>query len=852
MVALLPYFLFYLTGLFAAYPASHDFLFAGALPGVALAAAVWLTRQHRATRWWQYFLFALLITWGATASMRDTALRPADHILNHIEDGRRADLTGIVTQPPRYYPDRVRYAIDVESLHYDGEEPVAVSGRARITLYEAESNVRTGDRVRFDRVRLKRPRNFKNPGRFDYEHYMRTEGLDVTGGISKADRMQIITHVRTSALTALRERMLHAVRDLFDRHLDGDRAALLRGMVLGEKEFLSEDLQEAFRATGVAHLMAVSGLHIGFVAAATYFLIHPLLWRLFLKFRPRWVYLGWTQKAAVACCFLPVLLYMMLVGSKVSALRAGSMVILFLIAVLADRERSVLNALLVAAFGILLWSPGAFLTPGFQLSFGAVFTILYLHRMLLQPEGDAIDRLGEKPWYRRLPGLREDDDGIPARALRFLYGTAFVSLAAILGTFPTLVYQFNRVSLAGFFLNLLLVPLASILIPAALLIALVSALSPTLAGLLMTGVDAVLGVFVTLPVWVASFPYASFYVPTPPEFWLLLYAALVLGLPAYIHGFYLMARKTEETPPQKILTPKRSQAAGLAVCAVGVFVWWMWPQFPKFQSDTLRVTVLDVGQGESVFIEFPNRETLLIDGGGFYKDALDVGKAVVGRFLWNRGERRLDYLIATHSDHDHISGLLSLSELMDVGHFLDRAPPIADARIDRLRRNLVERGTRRLVLAPGERRAFGEVRLTVLHPAPPFLRTVGLTPQRIDNDLSWVLRLDYREFSLLLTGDITAQAEAHLLASGAPLRADVLKVPHHGSRYSSSPAFLKAVGAKDALVSAGYVNPFRHPHDEVLKRYETQGTRVWRTDLHGALCLSTEGRGWRIETHEEL
>ncbi|MCF8720100.1 DNA internalization-related competence protein ComEC/Rec2 [Nitrospina gracilis] len=851
MGPLLPHFLFYLSGLFLAHPASRGFLFPGTLPLVTLALAVGCARRLHTRRAWQFVLMAVLFAWGATTSYRHTILRPVSHILNHVEDGRRADVTGIVTQPPRQYPDRVRVRVDLESLQYE-DIPIPVSGRARITVYEAGADLREGDRVRFDQVRLKRPRNFKNPGRFDYEHYMRTEGIDVTGGVSKAERVERLDTAQATTLSRWHEAVLHSLRGLFDRNLDSHKAALLRGMVLGEKEFLSEELQEAFRATGVAHLMAVSGLHIGFVAGATYFLVHPVLWRLFSRYRPRWVLLGRTQKWAVACCFLPVLVYLMLVGSKVSALRAGTMVLLFLTAVLADRERSVLNALLVAAFGILLWSPGAFLTPGFQLSFGAVFAILYLHRMLLQAEDDAIDRLGEQAWYRRLPGLRDERGGVIASALRFLYGTAFVSAAAILGTFPALVYQFNRVSVVGFLLNLVLVPLASVLIPATLLIALLNSVLPTLADLLMSGVDGLLGVLVALPVWAASFDFASFYVPTPPDFWLVFYTALVLGVPAYLHRYHLSAKRTGETPSQKTGTAQRGQAAGLALCAAAVFVWWVWPQFPKFQNDTLRVTLLDVGQGESVFVEFPNHETLLIDGGGFYKDALDVGKAVVGRFLWHRGEHGLDYLVATHSDHDHISGLLSLSGIMDVGHFLDRALTIADMKIDRLRQTLVARGTKRLILAPGESLEFGEARLTALHPGRRFIKTVGLEPRRIGNDLSWVLRLDYREFSLLLTGDISAEAEAHLVASGAPLSADVLKVPHHGSRYSSSPEFLKAVGAQDALISAGYVNPFGHPHDETLKRLAGQGARVWRTDRQGALTVTTDGRDWQIETHEGL
>lgn len=851
MMALLPYFLFYTAGLFAAFPASRAFLFPWALPVAALTAAAWSAARTRQFRRHHLVLFLLLLVWGGTAEWRDTHFRPGHHILHHIEDGRRAQVTGVVAEPPQYYPDRVRYYVDLESITY-GERVIPVTGRARITLYEPEDTVRTGDRVRFLQVRLKRPRNFKNPGRFDYEHFMRTEGIDVMGGLSQAERLERLGPARVPALAEWRERSLRFMRGLFERGLDADKAALLRGMVLGEKEFLPESLQEAYRATGVAHLMAVSGLHIGFVAGATYFLVHPILWRLFLRYRPHWVYLGWTQKAAVLACFPPVLVYMCLIGGKVSALRAGAMVILFLAAVLVERERSLFNALLIAAFGILLWNPGAFLTPGFQLSFGAVFAILYFHRMLVNPAGDPIDRLGEQPWHRRLPGLRGDDRGLPAKAARFLYGTAFVSLAAILGTLPALVYHFNRVSLVGFFLNLLLVPLASLVIPAALLMALIGTVSGTLANALMPLLNGVLEVFVTVPVWAASLPHTSFYVPTPPAFWLVFYIALALGLPACLRRCRLQEKNPRKAPPSRFLSSPRWQAAGLALCGVGLVVWWMWPRFPDFDTGTLHVTLLDVGQGESVFVEFPNGETLLIDGGGFYKDALDVGQVVVGRFLWDRGYRRIDYLAATHSDHDHISGLLSIARLFEVGHFLDRDPPIPDPKIDLLRQTLLERGAKRLLLASGQSLDFGGARLTALHPGASFMKDSGRPAPRISNDLSWVLRLDYRGFRLLLTGDITERAEQYLAHNGARLDADILKIPHHGSRYSSSPEFLQAVGPDEALVSAGYVNPFGHPHPETLERYRGRNIRLWRTDRHGALHITTNGHGYRIETHEDL
>jgi len=189
----------------------------------------------------------------------------------------------------------------------------------------------------------------------------------------------------------------------FDRHLAKDSAALLKAMLLGEKNYLSKELRQAYIDTGLAHLMAVSGLHIGFVAGACFLILYPLIFYLLWKFRSQWALMGHGRKIVALLCVVPVLFYMFLVGSKISALRAGVMILVYLFAVLINREKHLLNALLVAAFLILIWNPEAVVGTGFLLSFGALLTILLAIQFMENPAEDALDQLGETPWYRRLP-----------------------------------------------------------------------------------------------------------------------------------------------------------------------------------------------------------------------------------------------------------------------------------------------------------------------------------------------------------------------------------------------------------------------------------------------------------------
>ena len=278
-------------------------------------------------------------------------------------------------------------------------------------------------------------------------------------------------------------------------------------------------------------------------------------------------------------------------------------------------------------------------------------------------------------------------------------------------------------------------------------------------------------------------------------------------------------------------------------------IWFAWPRWPQGESDQLSITLLDIGQGESIFLEFPNRQTMLIDGGGFYKNSLDVGKMVLAPYLLGKGLRRIDYMAATHSDNDHISGLESALDIIKMDHILVRENNLGDKRLIRFHEKAIQLGATPVFLTTGTPLNIGEVVLTLLHPDRDYLRQRKNSDQRISNDLSLVMRVEYRGFSMLLTGDINVLVEESLIQNKAALAARVLKAPHHGSRYSNSPEFVKAVSPDDVLFSTGYLNFFRHPNQSVVERYVRAGAHMWRTDLHGAITVVTDGQDYQIMNH---
>lgn len=787
-----------------------------------------------------FFIFGLLYP-GKTFT------KP-NNIIHHIKEGKTTALEGRLYDPPQILEDRTFYLLEAESIETENGEK-KVSGKVRIAVYKSHAFLQAGDKIRFEKIRLKIPRNFKNPGRFDYRSYLNSKGINLIGNVSKPETIiklgQFDLPFYYSLPQRLREQMIASLSGLFS----GDEGLLLQAMVFGMKDSLPSQIKEAYIATGLAHLMAVSGLHIGFVASAFYYLLLPLVFYLLYRFKPDDVRAGHSGKWTAFLCLIPVLLYMIIVGAKVSSLRAGIMISAFLIAIIINRKNSLFNAFLSAAFLILLWKPQSLMDPGFQLSFLAVAGILWVIHLLTEMGEDPLSKLGEPPWHQKLLGktnhATEPTQAIASKLKKIFLGSLLISFTVTLATLPVLLFNFNHISLVGAFLNLLLVPLAAILIPGVLLVTCIGMVSHSLALVPAIPFYYLTKLFLTLPQFVAQFPYASIYLPTPPSIWIVFYyAALVSG------GYALLYKIRHQEIPSAL-------KSGCIVAMCISLAMLIWPRTFHLPQKELTVTVIDIGQGESIFIEFPNGKTLIMDGGGFYKNSLDVGKTVIAPFLWNRGIDHIDYMVATHSDNDHIRGLDSVLELFPVTTFLTFGENIAGYRMKRLYKKAKEKQAELVSLSPGEPFAIGKTKLTRLHPHPnsdPVIENDHRdeNTRRVNNDLSLVLKMDYKDFNMLFTGDISQKVEETLIQTYPNMKVDILKGPHHGSRFSNSKAFINATQPEAVVFSSGYLNRMRHPHPETLKRYNQAGVKTYRTDLNGAVQIISNGQEHSIRTHEGL
>jgi competence protein ComEC len=684
-----------------------------------------------------------------------------------------------------------------------------VQGRLAVTIAHATQPWPVGTRVRV-RARLRRPRNFGNPGGSDYAGTLARRGVRVTAFAWDDTALRVLAPAPRGGPRAAREIVRQRVRTALATVGDPGAAAFLRTVLLGEQAALGRAERRVLARSGLAHVASVSGFHVAVVAGASV-LLFGWCARRSVGLLARWD----VGKLAIVAALPVVLLYGALAGGRVPATRALLMYGAVVGARLLDRPTDPIRALAAAALVVLLPVPTRVRDIAFALSFMSVLAIVAALR----------------PLARRETGGR-----MAALAMRLILEPARVTVAASLATAPLMARYFQEVSLVAPLANVVALPLLGpgVLLPGLAALPL-AAVAPALAAPLLAIAATAAGAGLRIAAALARPPWAAIATPQPsPVELVICYAALAVP--------FLPRRLTRAGAGDGDAGwPLRRWVAvlvALAVCA-DVGFW----TFERHRTDRMRVTFLSVGQGDAAVVELPGGHVMVIDGGGL-PGAFDPGERIVAPFLRARKIGRVDVVVLSHPQHDHYEGLAHLVERFRAREFWSTGAVSSARGFARLQTALARAGTRRVVLRAGQvpwRDRW--VRIEVLHPA-------GNGPALGSNDGSLVLRVAHDRVSVLFTGDVEARGEAHLLrAAGAP-RSTVLKVAHHGSRTSSSAAVVRAVAPRAAVVSVGDANRFGFPAPEVLARLAAVGAEVWRTDRDGAVTVVSDGRtavvhGWR-------
>ena len=658
---------------------------------------------------------------------------------------------------------------------------------------------------------LRQPDTQRNPGGFDYRAYLARQnvsGIIYHQGLLNIGEQSGFPPLRwIETLRLQTERIIdNAYSGLETPPTNALHAKLLKGILLGKRSDVPSETLDIFRNSGTFHVLAVSGLHVGLVAMFCYLGLST--------FRRI------PKKAVYLLTILAVLIYACLVGFRPSVFRASLMAILFLFGKIIDRETDIFNILAVAALALLFINPMQLWDVGFQLSFVAVASIVYLVPKM------------EKP-FRKLWESAESDNvsffqKFKNTAVKWLVLSYLVTFAAQLGTGPLIAFHFYRAYPLGIIVGPFAVGLVSLIVGVGIVSVCVGFIWLPLAKLLALLNHAIIFIFLKL-IGIFGQEWGIIKLAPPTLGLIVVYIAVCIGI---THWRYVYKQR------------RVASLIGLSVIAI-----WVWDSACHEKGRLLEVITLDVGQGDAAIVRFPDGRTMLIDGGiqrSYYDEKrqreveYDVGERIIEPYLDAHGIRKLDLVMLTHPDIDHGGGLAHILQNYNVKQILGIPDMQLESQIhQRLRSIAKARGIPYSFPYKGQVELTPTATLNLLHPIDAASTDLMDTDK---NDDSLVVKLSYGEVDILFTGDIESKAETRLIASRQDLRAEIIKVPHHGSRTSSSARFLDAVQPRYAVFSLGKGNRFQFPHADVVARYQERNCVQLRTDQLGAIVLKTDGR----------
>jgi competence protein ComEC len=708
-------------------------------------------------------------------------------------------LEGVIDSRPEIEEHGYRLFLKTEKIFSDYHVK-CVEGRLLLSVKEGKIDFLTGDRIRFS-AKIRRPRNYGLPGEFDVERYLAFRNVFATAFVKNSDEIISIGNSGEFSMQRQVDAIAQHLGKFIENVVPATESPVLRALLLGDMGAVPKVVKDAYTRSGVNHILSISGFHVGIIAV---FIFQILL--LTAK-TSELLLLHLNMRRFSLLLTLPVLaFYLFLSGAAPATVRSVIMIGVYILAVFIEREVDPVDSLMLAAIIILAGSPTALFDLSFQLSFLAFWGILVFTPIFVAP-------------FKSIQGKTTQ------KLLLFFMASA----AAIAATILPVAFYFHRTTLTGLITNFIIVPLLGY-------------------GAVVAGFTALpfiyLAPFIAQPLLLA----ASFLVKVSNAVIMLL--AKIPALPVFnpsrleLGIFYIFLAVITFIKSRKI---RQYGTFPLALLFVGSFI-----THDSADKGKLVLTFFSVGQGESILINFPDGKNMLVDGGGSPGEtAWDVGERLLAPALWKMGVDKLDYMVLTHPHPDHMQGLNFVAANFKIGEFWDGGSyPDSKEYMDLMEILKQRKIPVRLINSKSAPMEIGRARIEPLAPFPgqPPVSDTGFYAT---NDESLVFRLVLGQFAALFTGDIGEEIEARLTDNPEHLRCAILKIPHHGSRYSSSMTFLKATAPKIAVVSAGYGNSFHLPSQETVEKLQSLGIRLYRTDLDGtvqAICDEAHENAVMIRT----
>ena len=584
----------------------------------------------------------------------------------HIIEQLRTDpvtIEGVIVESPLLFPEKTDLMISAHNLTDSKGGEFPVHGKILLSFRGTQA-FDYGDVVRV-RTRLRKVRNFHNPGGFNYELYLRYQGVLLRGSVADDSRIVVIRKGYGNPIRQKLEGFRSTIRTFVDTNATAPEKEIIQACILGDQQQIPRELRDAFSKTGISHIIAISGFNMSMIAFFSIYLVRGIIRRfpyLLLRFD--------LYKLSVLFAMPPVILYTFIAGAGMSVLRATLMILAFMAALLISKSRDLYNTLAMAALIILLVYPPALFDVSFQLSFAAVLAIL-----LITPRLTAFI-----PKPEPVPGSPYSLSVLCSKGLYTFALFIIVSLSAMLGTMPLIAFYFNRLSVVSLLANIIIVPILGILaihVSMATIFflpfsSLVSAFFLDIAGTLVM-------ISLALNNFFASLPWAAFYLTTPSLLELLFFYVFLYGLMEVLA--HLSGENSTDNDPgnaslligaenASFLIRLRSCPTWIHYTIAASILFFCLDAVYLHQKNSERgeftATAIDVGQGSSILVRFPGDQTMLIDGGGFINSTFDVGKYIVAPYLWHERLNRIDIVVLTHPHPDHLNGLPFILENFSV------------------------------------------------------------------------------------------------------------------------------------------------------------------------------------------
>lgn len=613
---------------------------------------------------------------------------------------------------------------------------------------------------------FKQPEEARNYKGYNYKQYLKTKKIIGTVELEKA---KILKSSNGSFIHNIQK----YIRDTINGTLTDEEGNLLLAILLGDKDKLSEDIQESFKTSNLSHMLAVSGAHVSYIILGlTYVLQNSII----------------GKKNGKIVCIIFLLAFMAITNFTPSVTRACIMAILTLFSSIIYRKSDVYTNISVVALITLIFNPYSLLDLGFQLSYGGTIGIIIF-----------IKRIQEKKSN--------------SKVINYIKQMALVSIYANIIIIPIMMYHFNTVSFTFIISNIMASPILGIIVITGFLFIIASITVKPLTRLIAIFIKPILSILIKISQICSKLPFSNILVVTPYMFNVISYYAIILYC----------------------IKSKKNNKCKIIICLLIVlilinFIIYIFPQ-------KLRIFFIDVGQGDSTLIITPDKKTVLIDGGG--SDSFDVGKKVLLPYLLDRRILKIDYVLISHFDTDHCGGILTIMEKVKVKNIIISEQAEHSENYERFKKLMIHKKIRLIEVKKGDKIKIGRYsEFKILFPTSRLLSENPL------NNNSIVAQFNYNNFKMLFTGDIEKLAEQQILKTEkAEIRADILKVAHHGSKTSSIPEFIKAVRPKIALIGVGKNNTFGHPNQQTIKNLENIKCRIYRTDLQGEIIIKIDQKG---------